>query len=456
MSTRLARHPYHAALAAFAAGLALAPFSHAFLAAGLALAATGLVAVRAPPVALLALAAAAGGVVLGAWRVEAIDAPGRSVRPGERLSARATLLERPRPSRFGSSAPVAIDGGAKLLARAGASVRWPGGGEPGQAIQVDGEIKRPVRKPGAALDWPAYLRRHGIAAELALDAVSPTGARRGGAAGAVDSMRRRSESALARGLSPAAAALMRGMVLGEDEAIDPLVRDDFRRSGLAHLLAVSGQNVMLLCALALPLVAALRLGPRGRALVLAGLIAVYVPLAGAGPSLQRAGAMGAAGLAALAAGRPASRWYALLLAAAATLALNPRVAADTGWRLSFAAVAGIVVLGPHVRAALGARDGGSRGRVPHALAEGMAITVAATLATAPLMAHDFGYFSAAGLGANLLALPLVPPIMWLGMLEAALAQRPAALPLLAAPVDAACRLCGYLASVPLALLGALA
>ena len=49
---------------------------------------------------------------------------------------------------------------------------------------------------------------------------------------------------------------MRGMVLGQDERIDPAVRDDFRDAGLAHVLAVSGQNVMLLAALALPLLAA--------------------------------------------------------------------------------------------------------------------------------------------------------------------------------------------------------
>ena len=52
------------------------------------------------------------------------------------------------------------------------------------------------------------------------------------------------------------------MVLGQDERIDPAMRDDFRASGLAHLLAVSGQNVMLLAALALPLLAAAGVGHR--------------------------------------------------------------------------------------------------------------------------------------------------------------------------------------------------
>ena len=53
--------------------------------------------------------------------------------------------------------------------------------------------------------------------------------------------------------------------------------------------------------------------------------------------------MGAAGVAAALAGRPRSRWYALLLAAAVTLALNPRAAGDVGWQLSFAAVVGILL-----------------------------------------------------------------------------------------------------------------
>ena len=132
------------------------------------------------------------------------------------------------------------------------------------------------------------------------------------------------------GLDPAGAELLRGMVLGEDERIDPGVREDYRDSGLAHLLAVSGQNVVLLAALALPVLALAGLGARARLLGLLLLVAAYVPLAGAGPALQRAGVMGAAGIAATAASRPGSRAYALLLAAVVTLAANPRAAADPG------------------------------------------------------------------------------------------------------------------------------
>ena len=79
---------------------------------------------------------------------------------------------------------------------------------------------------------------------------------------------------------------------------------------------------------------------------------------------------------------PASRWYALLLAAVVTLALNPRAAGDVGWQLSFAAVAGILLwTGRLARcSAAGARPGA---RPRRAVAEGVAVTVAATVATAP-------------------------------------------------------------------------
>ena len=60
--------------------------------------------------------------------------------------------------------------------------------------------------------------------------------------------------------------------------------------------------------------------------------------------------MGAAGLVAALAGRPAHRWYALGLAAAVTLALNPLAVGEPGWQLSFAAVVALLALAPPLRA----------------------------------------------------------------------------------------------------------
>jgi competence protein ComEC len=150
--------------------------------------------------------------------------------------------------------------------------------------------------------------------------------------------------------------------------------------------------------------------------------------------------MGAAAVVAALAGRPSSRWYALLLAAVVTLALNPRAAGDVGWQLSFAAVLGILLAAGPIRRALAGPASGPRA----ALAEGAALTLAATLATTPLMAYHFGAVSLVAVPANLLALPAVAPLMWLGMLAAA-AQLPA-LPL-EPLVWSAGVLAGYVAQV---------
>jgi competence protein ComEC len=235
-------------------------------------------------------------------------------------------------------------------------------------------------------------------------------------------IRERAHEGLGRGIPAREAELARGFVLGEDGGIDAETSEAFRRSGLSHLLAVSGENVTLLALLAMPLLAVLGVSLRERLIWVLGLIAVYVPVAGAGPSLQRAGVMGAAGLLATLGGRRGSRLYALALAAAVTLAIDPGVAGDVGWQLSFAAVLGILALAAPLRRATVGRIGGGPWR--RALAEGVAVTVAATLATAPLIAYDFETLSTTTLVANLLAMPAVAPAMWLGMLGAAASQLP--------------------------------
>jgi competence protein ComEC len=259
-------------------------------------------------------------------------------------------------------------------------------------------------------------------------------------------IRERAAAGLGEGMPPREAALARGFVLGDDDELDQGTKEDFIRAGLSHLTAVSGENVTLLALLAMPILAMFGVPLRERLLWTIGLIAVYVPLAGSGPSIQRAGVMGAIGLLATLQGRRTSRLYALGLAAVLTLAIDPSVAGNVGWQLSFAAVLGILLLASPIRewllahlgrgVALGrllgrrAPPASDRGRPAgvgpwrRALAEGIAVTVAATLATAPLIAYVFEEISLTSLVANVLALPAVAPAMWLGMVSAALAQIP--------------------------------
>jgi len=241
--------------------------------------------------------------------------------------------------------------------------------------------------------------------------------------GHLGEIRGRAGEALGRGMPEREAQLARGFVLGQDERVDSLTREDFRRSGLAHLLAVSGQNVALLALLAMPALALLGMPLRARLLWVLALIACYVPLTGAGPSIQRAGVMGGLSVLATLAGRRSSRFYALAMAMVVTLAIDPGIAGDVGWQLSFAAVLGIFLLVAPIRAAMTVRSSAS-GSLLRTLCDGAAMTLAATISTAPLIAFHFGQLPVLTLVANLLALPAVAPSMWLGMLAAACGQVP--------------------------------
>lgn len=441
--------PFHVGAAALALGLALAPLQLAWslTVAGVLGATVALAGSRG--LGLLSIALILVGFGFGSARLDARGLGDDPPTPGIRVDGLAVVLEHPRLTEFGGQAPVELIGapldGRRMLARTGRTASWPTVA-PGAVVRVAGFVRSPRRT--VDFDAPAYLRSRGLAAEIEVDRVASTGSSRGGLAGAFDAARVRAERAVGAGLSSRDASLARGMVLGQDDAIPETVRDDFRRSGLAHLLAVSGQNVMLLGLLALPLLGILPISPRARLVVIGGLVITYVPLAGAGPSLQRAAVMGLAGIAAIAVGRPSSRLYALLLATVVTLALNPFATTDAGWQLSFAAVAGITLLAPSLRRPLG--------RLPRPIAEAVAVTVAATIATAPVLAARFGVVSLAALPVNVLALPAVAPTMWLGMCATAIGQVAVLGGPFVAFADAAATALGWLDAVPLDYLTGLA
>lgn len=250
----------------------------------------------------------------------------------------------------------------------------------------------------------------------------------------VSQIRSRAEASLDAGQPSDAAALLSGMVLGDGSHLSKRVKDEFKTASLTHVVAASGQNISLMLALALPLLGALGLSLRQRLGVGVVLVLAYVPLAGGEPPIRRAAVMALVLVAAQLRGHRADGWHALGVAGIATLALDRQSSVSLGWQLSFAAVAGMLSLG-HRIAALCERRGS-----PPVVAEALAMTLAATSATTPLIAWRVGKLSLVAIPANLLAGPAVAPAMWLGMLAAAVGQVSAAL---AAPF-------AWLASLPAA------
>ena len=208
------------------------------------------------------------------------------------------------------------------------------------------------------------------------------------------------------------------MVLGDRTLLDDDVVATFRVTGTAHLLAVSGLHVTMVSLLFrwLVVVALARtpLARQYRVAAPASAVAVvacwcYALLTGLAPPAFRAAVMTSAALAADVAGRPARLGRAICLAAAALLVHDASLIWSPGFQLSFAAVIALSRL-HHRRSTPGDTTSKVWDRlrtVAGAVRRAASSSLAASLATAPLVAHHFGLFSPIGVAVNVIAVPLM-------------------------------------------------
>jgi competence protein ComEC len=198
--------------------------------------------------------------------------------------------------------------------------------------------------------------------------------------------------------------LFGGLVLGDDRYQPADLETSFRASGLTHLLAVSGQNVVFVLTVAAPLLRRLRLWPRLAAtLAVLGFFALVTRFE---PSVLRAVAMASAAAVAATLGRPASSVRLLALAVTGLILVDPLLVHQVGFQLSVLATAGIVVLARPLNRLL---------PLPPVLALPLSVTLAAQLATGPLLAFVFGPVPLAAVPANLLAEPVAGAAMVYGL-----------------------------------------
>jgi competence protein ComEC len=148
---------------------------------------------------------------------------------------------------------------------------------------------------------------------------------------------------------------------------------------------------------------------RARVMATMTTIVAYVVVSGAGAAALRSSVMIGAGLLLDRDGRRPHSFALLGVCAALLLAIEPAVATDVGFQLSFLGTAGILVLAAPIASHLPG---------PRLLAEPFAVTIAAQLATAPVTAGTFGVLSMVGPMANALVLPLLPGIIITGGLGA--------------------------------------
>jgi len=215
-----------------------------------------------------------------------------------------------------------------------------------------------------------------------------------------------------RALPPDQAAMLPALVLGDTSAVSGRTTDDFRTSGLAHLTAVSGANVTIVCGAVLA--AAALIGPRGAVALAALALVAFVIVVQPSASVLRAAAMGAVTLLAVLTHRRRQAIPALSASVIALLISAPALAVDAGFALSVSATAALILIAP-----VWSRRLTTRGW-PKPLADVVSIAAAAQVVTAPLVAGMSGTLSLISVAANIAVAAVIPPITVIGTAAAAL------------------------------------
>ncbi|MFW6108783.1 MAG: DNA internalization-related competence protein ComEC/Rec2, partial [bacterium] len=366
--------------------------------------------------------------------------------PGLPLSGDSEWLSRPvERERFPLevSAVQAEGGWRRACGRVRVTVFEPAGGRRGgDDVAVTGSLRLPHKptNPGQ-FDYARLLRRRGIDAVLSATGRMVTVERRRASARPVrlaEQARRALLGVLRRSLahSPRTQALLGAVLLGEREELDDEVEEAFKRSGTAHLLAISGLHVGVVACTVWWVTALVGLRRRAAAGVVLVTVVVYALVTGMTPSVLRATIMTVALVGALAGRRQLDPLHATALAALVLLALRPFDLFQAGFQLSFVAVVSILCVCRELQVALRpvpkleqrlmvlelapwhqrARLYLQRKAVPAA-----AVSLAAWLGVMPLIARYFGVFSPVTVLANLVAVPLLAIVVMMGFLHLVLA-----------------------------------
>ena len=215
-----------------------------------------------------------------------------------------------------------------------------------------------------------------------------------------------------RALPPTQRALVAGFLLGDTRGIPARCRGRVPEVGLSHLLAVSGENVAFVLALAGPLLRRLRLP--GRTVLALSVIVVFAAMTRFEPSVLRAAAMASLAVLTTLLGRPTSRGRVLAYAVIGLLLIDPFLLHSVAFLLSCGASAGIVYAEPWIVRRIPG---------PRFVREPLAVSLAAQLGVLPVLLATFGSFPLVTPVANLFAAPAAELVGVYGFLAAASRER---------------------------------
>ncbi len=267
------------------------------------------------------------------------------------------------------------------------------------------------------MDYAAYLMRQGISATAYVD--GPQRVQRLGKVqrNPLVSLSISMKNSLSQVIDQTTVApfrqILSGLLLGEGNAIPQSIKEDFKRSGVYHILAISGLHIGIISILIFAIMKMVGLGEEVATPLVLAFLLVYVCAIGWKWSAVRAAIMVATGLVARLIKREKDVVTSIALAAFIILIIWPLALFDVGFQLSFIATLSIVELVPLLLEILSPKKGG-------AVVTALAISLSAQIGTIPLQAYYFNQVSLISPIANLFIVPLVTVVVQLGFIAGVL------------------------------------
>ena len=287
----------------------------------------------------------------------------------------------------------------------------------GDILRITGKLETPPQSDD--FSYKDYLARQGIYSIINYPRIEILDTGKGFKPLAwIYSLRNRLSQSLSQALPEPQASLAQGILLGQRGNIPYSLNQAFSRTGTAHVLAISGINITIV--IGMLLAAGIWLfGKRYSIYIWLALLIIwlYALLTGMNPPVVRGAIMGSLFLIAEYLGRQSSASIALTFAAAVMVGIQPQVLWDASFQLSFLAMAGLIFISPYlqnwgrkgVMAAVGKE--GTAASLGNFISDSFAVTLAAILATWPIIAYYFHVVSFVGLPATFFAVLALPGII---------------------------------------------
>jgi competence protein ComEC len=290
----------------------------------------------------------------------------------------------------------------------------------GDVLLVRGKLETPPRL--GDFDYKGYLKNEAIYSTMLYPQIEVLETGQGFRPMVwVYSLRNSLSRSIARTIPEPQASLAQGVVLGIRYNIPQPVKDDFARTGTAHLLAISGLHLSILAGILLSI--GIRLFGKRRYIytwLALGVIWLYALITGLNPPVVRGAIMASLFLSAELLGRQRTAITSLAFAAAIMVGIDPPILWDAAFQLSFLGMAGLIFIAPPLMR-LGRKidevtigEEGVGASLANIITDSFSVTLAATIAVWPVVAHYFGIVSLVGPLATFLALPALPALIVLG------------------------------------------